>query len=668
MKNHFIKVITLTLISFVLLPASAQVRLPRFFGDNMVLQRNQPIAIWGLASPDEKVRVIFNEKKYRTKADAYGKWSVRLDAQPAGGPYELQVSGENTLTFTNVMVGDVWICSGQSNMEWTVGKFPYAEREAKDADLPDIRLFTVPRDKSFLPKTDITGGVWKPAVGDQILDFSAVAYFFGRHLNSHLKIPVGLISASWGGTMIEAWKSEEGLEKLDYFKGILELNKNGRLIETNRRLQRDRDRWIDQYYDNGPGMENQWYLPETSLSSWTNITVPGFWENQLLPDFDGTVWYRKEFQLPEKPVAKNHVLRLERIYDHDLVWINGKKVGGSFDNRRRRQYKVPASVLKPGKNVLVVRVFDTGGTGGFRGQSNWFNIQPVDNSGSPVGLAGTWRFAKGLDLSEGPIPTFPRSEIWPNDYPTLLYNAMINPLTPMAMKGVIWYQGESNAGRAEAYRALFAGMIEEWRTKWGQGNFPFLFVQLAGFDTPRQHHDWPALREAQAMALELPNTGMAVAIDIGESDNIHPKNKQEVGRRLGLTALKITYGQEIVHSGPVFKSMNTSGQKAFLEFDFAEEGLQVKGRYGYVKGFAVAGEDRKFYWAKAYLEDRKVVVYSDSVTRPVAVRYAWEDYPDANLFNKEGLPMAPFRTDDWPGKTEGVRFKPAGFLTSEKAN
>lgn len=669
MKNDLINVIAITLISFISLSAHAEIRLPRFFGDNMVLQRDRPISIWGLASPEERIKVRFNEKQYRTKADAYGKWSILIKAQPAGGPYDLELFGENTIILKNVMVGDVWICSGQSNMEWVIERFPYAEKEAENADFPDVRLFTVPRDQSFLPKTDISGGVWKAAIGDQIKDFSAVAYFFGRHLDRHLNVPIGLISTSWGGTLIEAWTSEEGLKQYDRFKGILELNKNGRLIETSRELSAQRKEWIDQYYEEGPGMEDQWYKAAANHSAWGKIEVPGFWENQHLPGFDGAVWYRKAFYLSDKLATKNHTLKLERIYDHDMVWVNGAKVGASFDNSNLRTYEVPAGVLKPEKNVLTVRVFDVGGPGGFRGVSKWFGIQPADSSSDPIILAGTWNFQKGLDLSNSQIPAFPKSGIWPNDYPTLLYNAMISPLTPMAIKGVIWYQGESNASRAEAYRELFSGMIQDWRSKWGQGDFPFIFVQLAGFDTKRENDDWPSLREAQAMALNLPNTGMAVAIDIGEKDDIHPKNKQEVGRRLGLVALKVAYGQEVAHSGPVFKSMKIDGQKAFLEFDHAEGGLQVKDRYGYIKGFAIAGADQKFHWAKVYPENGKFVVYSENVDQPVAVRYAWENYPgDANLFNREGLPMAPFRTDNWPGKTKGIRFKPANFLTVDKAN
>ena len=635
----------------------------------MVLQRDQPIAIWGKASPEERIRIRFNEKQYRTRADEYGKWSVQLASMPAGGPYDLQLLGENTITLKNVMVGDVWICSGQSNMEWIIERFPYADKEAEDANVADIRLFTVPRDKSFLPKTDITGGTWKAAIGDQIKDFSAVAYFFGRHLNESQKVPIGLISTSWGGTIIETWMSEDGLEQYDDFKGVLELNENGKLIETSRQLLAERKQWIDQYYQQGPGMENHWYRTDTDHSNWGKMKVPGFWENQQLPDFDGVVWYRKEFYLLENQAEKDHVLNLERIHDHDIVWINGKKVGATFDNLNQRSYEIPARVLKPEKNVLVVRVFDIGGGGGFRGAPERFSIQPADTSSDPQILAGTWKFKKGLDPSKTQIPTFPKSEIWPNDYPTLLYNAMINPLIPMSIKGAIWYQGESNAGRAEDYRKLFSGMIEDWRSKWGQGDFPFLFVQLAGFATKNENDDWPALREAQAMALELPNTGMAVAVDIGEKDDIHPKNKQEVGRRLGLAALKVAYGQEVVHTGPVFKSMEINGQKAYLAFDFMTGGLQVKGRYGYIKGFAIAGADQKFHWAKAYLENDKVVVYSENVAQPVAVRYAWENFPgDANLYNQAGLPMAPFRTDDWPGKTDGLRFKLADFLTRGKAN
>jgi sialate O-acetylesterase len=380
-----------------------------------------------------------------------------------------------------------------------------------------------------------------------------------------------------------------------------------------------------------------------------NMKLPVLWESAGLDGLDGFVWFRKEFDLPEEIAAKGVVIYLGPIDDSDISWVNGVKVGEMQQKyNENRIYKVSPDVLRPGRNVITVRVDDTGGGGGIWGKPEQMKIVSGDYE---IPLAGTWRYR----FSAPEIKYDITSTVSPNSFPGLLFNGMIHPFLNYAVKGAIWYQGESNAGKAYQYRTLFPLLITDWRAHWNNPDMPFLFVQLANYMQPRSEPGesaWAELREAQLMTLKLINTGMAVIIDIGEADDIHPKNKQDVGKRLALAALKVAYGQDIVYSGPIFEKMTVSGNKVVLEFKNIGGGLKIIDRYGYVKGFAVAGADRKFYWAKAYLDQNRVVVSSDKVAVPVAVRYGWADNPDdANLYNAEGLPASPFRTDEWPGIT-----------------
>lgn len=389
-----------------------------------------------------------------------------------------------------------------------------------------------------------------------------------------------------------------------------------------------------------------WADPGLDDSHWMDMKLPTLWEDAGLNGLDGFVWFRKEIELPEEMASEGMILHLGQIDDSDITWINGIKVGEMQKKpSENRIYKVSPDILKPGRNVITVRVEDTGGGGGFKGMAEEMKVV---NDNLEIPLAGIWKFR--MSSSEINI-----SSLEPNSFPALLFNGMIHPFINYSVKGAIWYQGEENTSRAYQYRTLFPLMIRDWRKQWNNPDMPFLFVQLANYMQPSSEpgeSEWAELREAQLMTLHLPHTGMAVIIDIGEAGDIHPRNKQDVGKRLALAALKVAYKQDIVYSCPLFEKMTVSGNEVILEFNNVGGGLKAYDHYGYVKGFTIAGADRKFYWAKAYIDQNKVVVSSDKVAVPVAVRYGWADNPeDVNLYNAEGLPASPFRTDEWPGIT-----------------
>ena len=365
---------------------------------------------------------------------------------------------------------------------------------------------------------------------------------------------------------------------------------------------------------------------------------------------DGIVLFSNEFNINSDDIDSKAFLSLGRIDNSDITWVNGQKIGGvEWGSDVERFYKIPENVLKPGNNNITVRVDNKWGQGGFASKPENFFLKLGQKN---VPLSGEWKFK--VDL------VYDKFKASPNEAPSLLYNAMINPLIPYGIKGVIWYQGENNTPRAKEYAITFPNMINNWRENWQQGDFPFLFVQLANFTNPQTtpgNSNWAELRESQLKTLSVKNTGMAVTIDIGEASDIHPKNKQDVGKRLMLSALKVAYDKDIVYSGPIYKSMQIEGEKAILSFDHIGSGLMVKSKHGYINEFEIAGADKKFYWAKAEVVGDKVIVYSNNVKKPVAVRFGWSNNPaELNLYNKEGLPASPFRTDDWTGVTDGLSF------------
>ena len=564
----------------------------------------------------------------------------------------MKISGKNEILLDDILVGDVWICSGQSNMEWTVSNSNHAEEEIANAGYPGIRLFEVPHNVQLMPVEDIPSGEWQACSPETVGNFSAVGYFFGREIHREVEVPVGLISTNWGGTNVETWTSREMSATVPEMKEAVEEIDQMDIEQLAEKMKQERKALLESLGKLESGMVDGravWAAADLDLSKWKPMEVPGLWEGQGLRGVDGVVWFRRTIELTEAQAAGPVILHLGAIDDSDRTWVNGTEVG-SMKNayNKAREYMVAAGIMKAGVNTLVVRVEDTGGGGGFWSEPE---VMQVQTAAGALPLAGEWLYR----VSAESLKVGVQVAVHPNSKPTLLYNGMINPLLNYSVLGAIWYQGEANAGRAYAYRTRFPNMIRDWRDKWGNQEMGFYFVQLANFmeveELPSESA-WAELREAQAMTLALPKTGMAVTIDIGEAGDIHPRNKQDVGRRLALAALHGTYGRELVYSAPVFKSLKVEGAAAVVEFDPMGSELVVRDKYGYVKGFAVAGEDRVFHWARGRAEGNRVILTSDMVPAPVAVRYAWANNPDdANLFNPEGLPVGPFRTDDWPGIT-----------------
>ena len=661
------------ILSFALLLVDAgsvfaDVKLPAVISDNMVLQQGMKVPIWGWAEPGEKIfiSVTWQSRGYGARAGNDGKWMVKINPpRKAGGPYEMFIKGNNTITLKNILCGEVWVCSGQSNMQMSVRSSANAEQEIAAADYPDIRLFTVQQNVAEQPQSDCRGS-WESCSPQTVPGFSAVAYYFGRELHKELNVPVGLIHTSWGGTPAEAWTSSRVLKRLPDFKVVMEEIEQVRLNPEpfQKKYAEQMLEWQKKIDFSGPGTTTEGKSctdVDFDDANWKQMELPQYWEQAGLANFDGLVWFRKEVNVPQSWIGKELNLELGPIDDMDATWINGIRVGGFEEPgqwRTNREYKIDSTVIREGRNVIAVRVLDTGGGGGIYGRAEQMKLKPAGAADdTSISLAGRWRYKQGYDLRSMPPQPSPPLRISHQNAPTALYNGMIAPLIPYGIKGSIWYQGESNAGRAYQYRKLFGTMIENWRDDWGQGDFPFLFVQLANFmavNPEPAESAWAELREAQLMTLSLAKTGMAVIIDIGEANDIHPKNKQDVGKRLALWALGGSYGEKLVYCGPIYKSMRVAGDKIMLHFDHVGGGLVAVGGEP-LKGFAVAGADRKFVWADATIDGDTVVVSCDKVTKPAAVRYAWADNPVCNLYNKEGLPASPFRTDDWPGITVGKK-------------
>ncbi len=627
--------------------AMADISLAAVFGDNMVLQRDEPVMLWGWGSPGERLTVKLANDTYKSRVNKQGEWSVVIDRYPAGGPYQIQIIGSNTMVLENVMFGEVWLCSGQSNMQYTLRMLGKDISQIKNVNNDLIRMLTVEIDADLLPENNIRGGSWQLASETTVPDFSATAYYFGRLLYDSLKMPIGLVNASLGATSIETWMSNSALKAFPQFTPIIEDRETvGKSIEQlNNDLIKFRNAWDLEHYMLGPGFEGEWYDPDLDDAGWASITNPNFWEYEGL-DHDGAVWYRKDFDLPEGFDEDTLYLKLNQIDDYDITWVNGVKVGETFGNRNWRNYKVPSDLLKSKGNQITVRVFDIGDLGGMHTSAFW---------GNPI-LNGGWKYRKGLEIDAEtfPKPTIANGSIF--SYPGLLYNGNIAPLTKMTIKGITWYQGEANASRADEYRSLLPALINDWRGQWSK-ELPFLIVQLANYGIePEQPapSTWAELREAQFGATALPNVGLITAIDIGESADIHPKNKEEVGKRLGWQALVLAYGYDLLSESPRLESTKVEEDEMILSFEYIGERLINRNKYGYIRGFQVAGKDQKFYWAQARLMDNKVKVKSDEVKKPVAVRYGWADDPGPlDLYNSQGLPLLPFRTDTWTLSTEG---------------
>lgn len=634
------KIIVLIVLS-ISLGLNAQIKLPRLISDGMILQRDSKVKIWGWAAAKETIELNFNHKIYKTITAEDGTWAITLPSQKAGGPYEMTFSASNTITLKNILFGDVWICSGQSNMELPMERVrdKYSHIIA-NANNPAIRQFLVPDQYDFEKENvDFSSGSWISVTPADILQFSAVGYFFASEIYEKYKVPIGLINAALGGSPAESWINEEGIKKFpEYYQEYQRFKDKNLISQIESKDKKINNEWYQLLNKTDEGVKNNWSNPELNDDDWNTMHVPGYWADNEPGNVNGAVWFRKEFEISQ--IKKNEAkLILGRIVDADSVFVNGHFVGTTSYLYPPRKYTFNSNILKEGKNEIAIRVINNSGRGGFVMDKQYQLV----NGNDSIDLSGLWKYKLGAKMLPLPSQTFIR---WK---PVGLYNAMIAPLKNYAIKGVLWYQGESSTKNPAEYSALMETLIANWRKEWKLGNFPFIYVQLANYMESKPEpveSNWAELRQQQKNTLSVPNTAMAVIIDLGEWNDIHPLNKYDVSHRLALQARKMAYGEKkLISSGPLFKSMSKKENKLILSFSDIGTGLSAKGN-GILKGFAVAGNDGKYIWANAEIENGKVIVWSDLVTNPVKVRYAWADNPaEANLYNKENLPASPFEAN-----------------------
>ncbi len=639
----------------VSLQISADVSLPAIVGNDMVLQRDETVKVWGRAQKGEKVTVKFLKKNYSCITGEDGKWMVKLKPMKAGGPYTMEIRGNNKITLSNILIGDVWVCSGQSNMTHQLVR--HAERLAKDiaeANLPEIRQFYVPEKATVAgPLSDNPGLKWVACNPTTVLDFTVIGYFFVKKLYDKYYVPMGIINTCVGGTPIESWMSEEGFKEFpDIYKTVKQNKDTANINRTLRQTRPSRGANGSQFgqreeTDKGLAGPVKWYDPAYQPLNWKRINIPGFWEDQGVRDLDGVVWFRRVINVPQSMTDKEVTVKMGRIVNADELYINGQKVGNTTYEYPQRVYKIKPDVLKLGNNLFVIRVTNSGGKGGFVPDKPYFLLSANDT----VDLKGDWYYKVGeVAQRRRPIGNYPSGvrPVNPQQSPTGLYNGMIAPYTNFAVKGFLWYQGEANAGNPQAYSKLLPALINDWRNQWQLGDLTFLIAQLPNYmdvNYSPEESNWAKMREVQLLTAEtVPNTGLGINIDLGEWNDIHPLNKKPVGERLALQAMKITYGEKnMLSSGPIRKAARLEGSKIILSFDNVGSGL-VSGNGEEISHFAIAGEDGIYEWAKAEIINNEVVVWNDKISKPVSVRYAWADNPDfANLYNKEGLPASPFQ-------------------------
>ena len=684
LRNPAFLLLAVALFSTGSSAARADVSLPAVFGDHMVLQRDEAVPVWGAADPGEEVTVLFAGQARQATADSDGRWRVDLDPMPASKVSRpLVVRGDNEILVKDVLVGEVWICGGQSNMEWTVDGSSDPPREKATADRPTIRLIKAPHVTANRPQDDIDAS-WTVCSPATVGGFTAVGYAFARHLQDELDVPIGLLSLNWGGTRIEPWISIESLSKADLssenmkrqlgmverFESMSEGERFDR--EEKARLEHARSSvsYIDRQLGADPGVPGGWLKPGFDDSDWATVALPKLWRDtgEGLQGFDGTVWYRRTIEVPEDWAGRNLMLELGAIDDSDIVWFDGVRIGSTVEaHAAQRRYRIPGAIVKPGSRTIVVACIDSGGAGGFNGPANRMRIGVMDRRAADpasIPLAGSWRWSRGgAHKGARPAPA-PTRLVAPGTKPTdyaALHNAMIRPFAPYGVRGAIWYQGESNSGEPARYHDFMPMLVDDWGEVFERDDLPFGIVQLAAFrefkpDLPVEDQ-WPLLREAQsATAMAMPNVGIVVTTDIGDARDIHPRNKREVGRRLARWALHDHYGRENQdHASPRIVACEavvpprTDGDVAIkgfrLEVENAMDGLRT--RDGKTPdGFAVQGPSGKWHWAEGRFGEngRSVIVWSDKVPDPVAVAYAWQNNPErANVTGSTGLPMDQMR-------------------------
>jgi sialate O-acetylesterase len=621
------------------------------FGDNMVLQRGKPNTIWGWSEPGDKVRVEIAGEAASAVAGTDGRWQVKIQPPAPGGPYTIKISGRQTVELHEVLVGDVWLCGGQSNMQVPLRFALNGQEEVKSANHPEIRFFTVKSHVSY-GHADVPEGEWNIVSPQTAGGFglSAVAYFFARRVQESIHVPIGLVVDALGGTPAEAWTSAAALHEIkDFDVPLAEIQrlKEAGAPEYGNYIMH----WYDQYDIGIKG--STWADPKLDDSDWKAVQIPGGFAELGVPDTPTVAWFRKEITLPDPLPSGRARIFLGSIERMDTTYINGQSVGASAWVENPRVYFIRDGLLKPGRNLITIRVFKVKPDGGFLAKPDQLRL--VLGDGAAIPLAGEWKGKLSVD-ARPPHPMPLGFENWPV-MPTVLYEGMLKPVAPLAITGALWYQGEQNSDRGFQYRKLLPVMIADWRKLFGQGDFPFYIVSLPAFqprsDTPVTD-PWTELRESQAItAATVPNTCLAVTIDTGDAANIHPRDKQPVGDRLARCALAKYYGEKIPYAGPTFTKMERVPSALQLHFTHTDGGLVAKG--GKLEQFSIAGEDHKWHWADAHIEGDTVIVSSSEVPNPVAARYAWQSNPPATLYNGAGLPAVPFRTDDWPGVTESHR-------------
>lgn len=612
------------------------------FSDGMVLQREQPLKIWGTAHPNETLDLQFRGKKYLAKSDTTGHWYVELAPQEAGGPFELIIEGtKERLVIEDILVGDVWLLGGQSNMELPIQRtLDLYANEVQEATNPWIRQFRVAMTYDFNgPQRIIQGGPWRSVTPNTVMEFSALGYFFAQAHYEKYKVPVGLVLTAVGGTPVEAWLSERMLRSLGQYEEILDLCKDVTFIqETTTREMERLNNWYGELNSSDAGLRKEtvpWSCPDLDDSDWDFFTVPGSFGDTPLEGVHGAVWFRRTFELSDEILGTGALLRLGAIIDADEAYINGTLVGRTDYKYPPRKYQVNQEILLPGTNYIALRVISNRGIGGFvEGKSYALELGP-----HRVELAGKWKYKVGVTMDVLPQLTFFHYK------PSGVYNGMIAPLAGCRFRGILWYQGESNTHTAENYQGLFRALIKNWRETFASPDLPFFYVQLPNFDASRETavpYKWAELRDAQLKALDVPGTAMVVAIDLGEENDLHPQNKKDIALRLSLNVQKLIFGEPIIAQGPRVQRLEQRGSELVIYFTELGGGLVAKG--GLLAGFDVCGAEGRYYPAQALIEGDTIIVRSSAVNDPKGVRYAWEDNPvKANLYNKANLPASPFR-------------------------